>query len=99
MDYRQLDTLSRHHPAWRLLAADSAPLVLGFLHRAFVEPNARARPQREMSNALEDHLQALREDLGEDAQLALVRGAWGGRWPQGRREGAPGRSCTLPPGR
>ncbi|MFP4130045.1 MAG: DUF3375 domain-containing protein [Halorhodospira sp.] len=67
MDYRQLDTLRRHHPAWRLLAADSAPLVLGFLHRAFVEPNARARPQGELTNALADHLQALREDLGEDA--------------------------------
>ncbi|ABM61523.1 DUF3375 domain-containing protein [Halorhodospira halophila] len=65
MDYHHLDTLRRHHPAWRLLAADSAPLVLGFLHRAFVEPNCRARAQGELTNALEDYLHGLREELGE----------------------------------
>ncbi|MFP4146979.1 MAG: DUF3375 domain-containing protein [Halorhodospira sp.] len=67
MDYHQLDTLRRHHPAWRLLAADSAPLVLGFLCRAFVEPNHRARPQGVLINALEDYLHGLRAELGEDA--------------------------------
>lgn len=27
MDYATLETLRRRHPAWRLLAADYAPLV------------------------------------------------------------------------
>ncbi len=66
MDYHRIDTLRRHHPAWRLLAADSAPLVLGFLHRAFVEPNCRARAQGDLTNALEDYLHGLREELGAD---------------------------------
>ncbi|MBK5937133.1 DUF3375 domain-containing protein [Halorhodospira halophila] len=66
MDYHQLETLRRHHPAWRLLAADSAPLALGFFYRAFVEPNARARSQGELTNVLEDYLHGLRAELGED---------------------------------
>ena len=28
MDHHYLDSLRRHHPVWRLLAADTAPLVL-----------------------------------------------------------------------
>ncbi|HET7862865.1 MAG TPA: DUF3375 family protein, partial [Burkholderiaceae bacterium] len=36
MDHPTLDALRRQHPAWRLLAADSAPLVASFLHRVFV---------------------------------------------------------------
>lgn len=32
MDYELLATLRRHHPAWRLLAADNAPFVIGFLY-------------------------------------------------------------------
>ncbi len=67
MDYHHIDTLRRRHPAWRLLAADSAPLVLGFLHHAFVAPNLRARPQGELVNALDDFLHALRDELGGEA--------------------------------
>src|SRR5690606_24976610 len=32
MDYDHLVNLRTNHPAWRLLAADSAPFVIGFLH-------------------------------------------------------------------
>lgn len=35
MDYELLSTLRRHHPAWRLLAADNAPFVIGFLYDCF----------------------------------------------------------------
>lgn len=35
LDYATLDALRRQHPAWRLLAAEHAPLVASFLHRAF----------------------------------------------------------------
>ncbi|BAU58619.1 hypothetical protein HH1059_19250 [Halorhodospira halochloris] len=65
MDYHHIEALRRHHPAWRLLIADSAPLVLGFMHRAFVAPNRRAQPQGELINALEDYLHHLRVELGE----------------------------------
>ncbi len=84
MDYHRIEALRRHHPAWRLLAADSAPLVLSFLYRAFVEPNCRARPQGELTNALEDDLRALREALGEDA-YPRAAGAYLNDWAADER--------------
>lgn len=54
----------RQHPAWRLLAADSAPLVASFLHRAFVVPNVRVMAQSSLVQSLEDTLYGLREQLG-----------------------------------
>ncbi len=67
MDYRTLETLRRSHPAWRLLAADHAPLVVSFLHQSFIQPNIRTWPREELASQLEDHLYHLREQLGEDA--------------------------------
>ncbi|WP_226462100.1 DUF3375 domain-containing protein [Hydrogenophaga taeniospiralis] len=54
----------RQHPAWRLLAADSAPLVASFLHRVFVVPNVRVMAQSSLVQLLEDTLYGLREQLG-----------------------------------
>ena len=54
----------RQHPAWRLLAADSAPLVASFLHRVFVVPNVRVMAQSSLVQSLEDTLYGLREQLG-----------------------------------
>ncbi|MDN5871178.1 MAG: DUF3375 domain-containing protein [Nitrococcus sp.] len=67
MDYDSLQILRRMHPAWRLLAADHAPLVIGFLHRCFVEPNVRMLPEEEVALRLEDYLFHQRERLGEKA--------------------------------
>lgn len=67
LDYATLDALRRHHPAWRLLLADSAPLVASFLARVFVQPNVRVMAQADLVEALEDELYALRERLGEGA--------------------------------
>src|SRR4051812_10344358 len=65
MDFATLETLRQKHPAWRLLVADHASFVVSFLHRSFVEPNARTLPQRELALRLDDHLHTLREQLGE----------------------------------
>lgn len=65
LDFTTLDALRRHHPAWRLLLADSAPLVASFLARVFVQPNVRVMAQADLVEALEDELYALRERLGE----------------------------------
>ena len=65
LEYRTLEMQRRQHPAWRLLAADSAPLVASFLHRVFVEPNVRVMAQSNLAEALEDTLYSLREQLGE----------------------------------
>jgi hypothetical protein len=67
LDYSTLDTLRRQHPGWRLLLADSAPLVVSFLHRSFVAPNVRVLPRAELASKLEDHLFQLRETLGDAA--------------------------------
>jgi len=67
LDFTTLDTLRRNHPGWKLLVADSAPLVISFLYRLFVEPNTRGIPGADLVEALEDELFALREHRGGDA--------------------------------
>lgn len=66
MDYRRLDTLRQKHPAWRLLTADHAPLVVSFLHHGFVAPNLRTMAQPELVSRLDDHLYRLRAELGAE---------------------------------
>lgn len=65
MDFDQIQYLRRQHPAWRLLAADSAPLIIGFLHRAFIAPNARAIGEADLAAALDDYLFAIHDAAGE----------------------------------
>ena len=67
MEYRTLNSLRQKHPAWRLLAADHAPLIASFLHYTFVAPNVRTLAQPELASRLDDYLYSLRTDLGEDA--------------------------------
>ena len=67
LDIDTLETLRRQHPAWRLLVADSAPLIASFLHRVFVLPNLRVMAQADLAEALEDTLYALREQRGASA--------------------------------
>lgn len=61
MNHDHLQTLRRNHPAWRLLAADSAALVVGFLQHCFIEPNVRVLPEQDLSARLDDYLYHLRE--------------------------------------
>jgi hypothetical protein len=65
MDYATLESLRKRHPAWRLLVADTAPLVASFLHKSFVEPNLRTIGRHELIAKLDDYLYHLRERLGE----------------------------------
>jgi hypothetical protein len=65
LDHDTLDLLRGRHAAWRLLRAEHAPLILSFLHRVFVAPNARAIAQPELTSRLDDYLFELRERLGE----------------------------------
>ena len=67
LDFATLDALRTHHPAWRLLRSDHAPLVASFLHRVFVMPNMRTMAATDLAEALEDELYALRQQLGEEA--------------------------------
>ena len=67
LDFASLDALRSHHPAWRLLRSDHAPLVASFLDRVFVAPNVRVMAAADLAEALEDELYALRQSRGEDA--------------------------------
>ena len=66
MSHAALASLRKNHPAWRLLRADSAPLVASFLNRVFLVPNVREIAQADLQEALEDELYALRERLGDE---------------------------------
>ncbi|MCU1235192.1 MAG: hypothetical protein JWP63_3159 [Candidatus Solibacter sp.] len=67
MDYRTLDQLRKVNPAWRLLVADHAPMIVSFLYKTFIQPNVRTMPQQELASRLADYLYGLRELLGEEA--------------------------------
>src|SRR4051794_20840951 len=86
-EHARLAAQRHDHPAWRLLAADHAPLVLGFLDRVFLTPNVRQLPAPELIDALDDHLWALRTIDADvypkdaDAYLAdWVDRKWLRRW-------------------
>ncbi|MGW5108116.1 DUF3375 domain-containing protein [Nocardia sp. NPDC004123] len=64
MQFEHLESLRKQHPAWRLLRADNAPLVLSFLGAVFVEENARSMASAELADRLDDVLYALNERLG-----------------------------------
>src|SRR5262245_34399756 len=57
--------LRDNSPAWRLLRADNAPLVLSFLHRVFVADNVRSISATELASRLDDELYALNQREGE----------------------------------
>lgn len=67
MEYSALLALRQKHPAWRLLVADHAPLIVGFLHSTFIRPNVRTLPQPELASRLDDYLYSLRADLGQES--------------------------------
>jgi Protein of unknown function (DUF3375) len=66
MRYDEIDQLRDRHPAWALLRADYAPLVLAFLGRVFVESNSGDLPASEVVGELDDELYAIRRRLGDD---------------------------------
>ncbi|MHB1846454.1 MAG: DUF3375 domain-containing protein [Deltaproteobacteria bacterium] len=67
LDFQEVEALRRNHPGFRLLLADSAPLVASFLWRTFLEPNLRSLPEDELTSRLDDQLFQLRELRGADA--------------------------------
>lgn len=66
MDYGRVETQKNKHPAWRLLAADHAPLIISFLHTAFIRPNLRTASQADLAIRLDDYLYAVRAQIGSD---------------------------------
>ena len=65
--FDEISWLRGNSPAWRLLRAENAPLVLSFLDQVFVAENIRSISATELANRLDDELYALNERLGERA--------------------------------
>lgn len=58
-DHDAVELLQRRHPAWRLLRADNAPLVLTFLGHHFVDQNHGATARPALADLLDDVLHAV----------------------------------------
>ena len=59
-DLGNVQRLRDQHPAWRLLTASTAPLIISFLHQAFLRANTRTASQPDLASLLDDHLHAAR---------------------------------------
>lgn len=66
MDYEEIDALRARHPAWRLLRANNASLILSFLGDFFVQNNRGASSASVVAAALDDQLYALNREAGGD---------------------------------
>ena len=64
MDFDEISSLRKHSPAWRLLRADNAPLMLSFFDKVFVADNTRSIAGPDLVSRLDDELYALNEWLG-----------------------------------
>jgi flagellar motility protein MotE (MotC chaperone) len=64
VDYDEISSLRKHSPAWRLLRADNAPLLLSFFEKVFVDDNIRSISGPDLVSRLDDELYALNEWLG-----------------------------------
>lgn len=60
LGYAVLQQRRSTHAAWKLLAADHAPLVIGFLAAAYLEPNVRLMAEPELVERLEEYLERCR---------------------------------------
>jgi len=67
MNYEYLDRLRQSHPAWKLLTADSAPLVISFLEKAFIDGNIRSISESRLEEHLEDYLIYIRSIYGDES--------------------------------
>ena len=80
MSFDEVAWLRDNSPAWRLLRADHAPLVLSFLHQVFVEQNVRSIPAAELASRLDDELYALNERDGEPRRFPKSARAYLDDW-------------------
>ena len=84
LSFDEISWLRTNSPAWRLLSADNAPLVLSFLNQVFVTENVRSISAAELASKLDDELYELNEaggpDVPQDREGISRRlgGAWRG---------------------
>lgn len=80
MDHADVEQLRDGHPAWRLLRADDASLVLAFLGRRFAEQTSGATAASELAASLGDELHALSAVDDGTARYAKAPGEYLEDW-------------------
>jgi len=82
LSFDEVAWLRDNSPAWRLLRADNAPLVLSFLHLVFVAENVRSIPAAQLASRLDDELYALnaRHQPGESKRFPKSARAYLDDW-------------------
>jgi len=82
LSFDEVAWLRDNSPAWRLLRADNAPLVLSFLHQVFVTENVRSIPAAQLASRLDDELYALnaRHQPGESKRFPKPAKAYLDDW-------------------
>lgn len=65
-DYAYLDHLKSTNPSVRLLSADSAPLILSFIHQIFIQGDRDSITQGEITSKLSDYLFTINSTYGEN---------------------------------
>lgn len=73
LQYGELTALKKMNPAWRLLSAHHAPLIISFLHQAFVANNRRQIKESEVLALLDTHLETVRRLAGTDEYAKTAR--------------------------
>lgn len=73
MEYEYIKSLKSNNPALKVISSESAPLVLSFFHKVFIEPNRRSIPHQELLSLLDDELFRLRESYGDDAHKMTAK--------------------------
>jgi hypothetical protein len=75
VEFAEIVALRRHNPAWKLLRADHAPLILSFLGKVFVSDNARSMSRADLISRLDDELYALNQQHDDTHQVPYPKPA------------------------
>ena len=64
VDFERVVALRQHSAAWRLMRADSAPMVLAVLGRIFIDDNHRTLTESRLVSLVDELLSAVNEHAG-----------------------------------
>jgi hypothetical protein len=82
MNHDDAERLRDRHPAWQLLRARNAPLILSFLGRFFVEEHHGATAAPALAAQLDDQLYALNSGESDGARYPKAAGDYLDDWAQ-----------------
>ncbi len=82
LEYYDLLHLSKHHPAWRLLTVEHAPLIISFIDQVYIQANLRDMSQADLISRLEDVLYQLRDQTQDEGLFPRSAKEYLDEWAQ-----------------